>query len=321
MFTTIMYHYVRDLQRSRYPAIKGLSVEEFKGQLAYIQRHYQVLTLDDCIAALEGREQFPANGLLLTFDDGFLDHFTVVFPILLNAGLTGVFFPPGQAIIEGKVLDVHKIHFVLASVADVDALIEKTFRYLDRERSVASEEIPANDLLWSQLAEATRLDSREIIFIKRLLQFGLPATTRANITNQLFQHYVTADESAFAAELYLSPDQMRAMHQCGMHFGSHGWSHQWLNTLSPEQQANDLDRAIEFLKNAGVWTPDWSMSYPYGGHNETTIELLQQRGCKMAFTVEVELSDPAKAGAYRLARLDTKDLPTKAESRPIDRWA
>ena len=53
MFTTIMYHYVRDLKRSRYPAIKGRSVETFKGQVEYIKRHYHVLTIDEVIAALD----------------------------------------------------------------------------------------------------------------------------------------------------------------------------------------------------------------------------------------------------------------------------
>ena len=320
MFTTIMYHYVRDLQRSRYPAIKGRTVETFQGQLEYIKRHYHVLSMDECVAAIDSGEDFPTDSLLLTFDDGFLDHFTVVFPILFNEGLSGVFYPPGEAIVEGKVLDVHKIHFILASVSDIGALMKDTFAFLDGERGESDEPIPANDVLWDQLAEATRLDPKEIIFIKRLLQFGLPKATRAKITDQLFKKYVTADEVAFASELYMSQDQMRTMSSCGMSFGSHGWRHDWLNTLSQREQAADIDRSLEFLKNAGIWTPNWSMCYPYGGHNDTTVELLAKRGCKMAFTVEVELSDPAKDGVYRLARLDTNDLPTTADAVPQRTW-
>ena len=34
--TVIMYHYVRDLKHSRYPDIKGLQVEEFRGQIQYL---------------------------------------------------------------------------------------------------------------------------------------------------------------------------------------------------------------------------------------------------------------------------------------------
>ena len=34
--TIVMYHYVRDLERSRFPAIKGLSLDRFWRQLRYI---------------------------------------------------------------------------------------------------------------------------------------------------------------------------------------------------------------------------------------------------------------------------------------------
>ena len=36
--TIVMYHYVRELRRSRYPGIKGLSTEKFRGQLDYLAR-------------------------------------------------------------------------------------------------------------------------------------------------------------------------------------------------------------------------------------------------------------------------------------------
>jgi hypothetical protein len=37
--TIVMYHFVRDLARSRYPAIKALTVDAFRGQLDYLARH------------------------------------------------------------------------------------------------------------------------------------------------------------------------------------------------------------------------------------------------------------------------------------------
>ena len=52
--TIVTYHYVRDLARSRYPGIKGQITERFANQLDYLQRHYNVVTIEDCLAALEG---------------------------------------------------------------------------------------------------------------------------------------------------------------------------------------------------------------------------------------------------------------------------
>ena len=36
--TIVMYHYVRDLERTRYPEIKGLDAKKFRGQLMHIRR-------------------------------------------------------------------------------------------------------------------------------------------------------------------------------------------------------------------------------------------------------------------------------------------
>ena len=39
MLTVVMYHYVRDLPRTRFPAIHGMRLEHFEGQLDYLTKH------------------------------------------------------------------------------------------------------------------------------------------------------------------------------------------------------------------------------------------------------------------------------------------
>jgi hypothetical protein len=41
--TIAMYHYVRDLERSRYPGIRGRRINEFKAQLDHIAANYHVV--------------------------------------------------------------------------------------------------------------------------------------------------------------------------------------------------------------------------------------------------------------------------------------
>jgi polysaccharide deacetylase len=52
--TVVMYHYVRDLKHSRYPAIKGLDVNLFKGQVLFLKKHYNFVTVEEVIAASKG---------------------------------------------------------------------------------------------------------------------------------------------------------------------------------------------------------------------------------------------------------------------------
>src|SRR6185437_2289029 len=80
--TIVTYHYVRELKRSRYPEIKGLDIQEFVEQVDYIRRYYQPITMEDLIAVARSRsENLPSNAILLTFDDGYIDHFEAVLPV------------------------------------------------------------------------------------------------------------------------------------------------------------------------------------------------------------------------------------------------
>ncbi len=108
-----MYHYVRELENTRYPRIKARQLSEFKAQLNYLEKNYEFVTIEECIDAIYKGDDIPDNAVLLTFDDGYKDHYESVFPILERKDIQGVFFPPAKAILEDEVLDVNKIHHIL----------------------------------------------------------------------------------------------------------------------------------------------------------------------------------------------------------------
>jgi peptidoglycan/xylan/chitin deacetylase (PgdA/CDA1 family) len=306
--TIVMYHYVRDLEHSRFPAIKGLSVERFCRQLDYIQAHYTPIAADDLIGALSAQEGLPNNSILLTFDDGYSDHFVNVFPLLDARGIRACFFPPAQPILEHKVLDVNKIHFILASASDPASLVERVFSFLPEFRT----EFPlkSKEAYLHAISEQHRYDSRDVIVLKRLLQRELPEPVRAEIVRRLFAEYVTADESSFACELYMSVDQIAGLRRHGMHIGSHGATHAWLNHLSPGAQVSEVDQSLEFLQTLGVSRDGWTMCYPYGGFNDSLLRVLRARHCRLGFTVEPGIADLDADDLLTLPRIDTNDLPS-----------
>ena len=307
--TIVMYHYVRDLGRSRFPAIKGLSLERFSRQLDYIQAQYTPITIETLLDALQSPEQaLPPNAILLTFDDGYSDHFANVFPVLDARGIQGCFFPPAEAILEHKVLDVNKIHFVLASVRDPEALLHRVLKLV--LETAPDYPLQSKDFYCEKLGGDHRFDSREVVTLKRLLQRELPEPIRQPVVQGLFAEYVTNDETAFACELYLSLDQIACMRRHGMHFGSHGYSHAWLNHLAPQAQTVEIDRSLEFLKNLGIAADNWTICYPYGGFNDSLLQLLRSRGCRLGFSVEARMADLDQDDRLTLPRIDTTDLPS-----------
>jgi hypothetical protein len=164
----IMYHYVRELKSSRYPEIKGLSLERFDRQLDHIGEHYRVITMEELMKSAQAGSDIPPHAAVLTFDDGYIDHYSNVYPRLRARGYQGSFFPPAKAIMEHEVLDVNKIHFVLASVADKTIITLDIFAYLRRYREEYS--LPDHESTYRRLAIPNRFDTGEVIFIKRMLQ-------------------------------------------------------------------------------------------------------------------------------------------------------
>jgi peptidoglycan/xylan/chitin deacetylase (PgdA/CDA1 family) len=305
--TIVMYHYVRDLVRSRYPKIKGRTVEEFRRQLDHIASCHTVVTVQQVAAAVRGEDTVPENAAWLTFDDGYLDHYTNVFPLLFERGWQGSFFPPSQTVLDGKLLDVNRIHFILAADSRPDDIIGEIRAAL--EARAGDPEVRPFEEYWDALAKPNRYDPAEVVFIKRSLQFGLPEPVRAEVVDRLFARLVSDDPAAFAAELYMSLDQLRTMARSGMYVGSHGASHRRLDRLSPAEQAAEIDDSLAFLRSVGTPSQDWVMCYPNGASDQSVLRLLKQRNCSVALTTKPAVASLETDDPLLLPRVDTNELP------------
>lgn len=197
-----MYHYTRDLVHSRYPEIKGLAYDLFEKQLQFFKKNFTVVTMEDVIRAINEKNELPENALLLTFDDGYIDNFTVALPLLKKYGMQGSFFIPGKTFSENVLLDVNKVHFVLASADNPKELVNDIYALLDEARKISEySTLPSNADLYAQYGIANRFDGADVVFCKRILQTAIPEKLRNEMSSKLFAKYVGLSESNFAREL------------------------------------------------------------------------------------------------------------------------
>lgn len=307
--TIVMYHYVRDFARTRFPGIRGLDLAGFRRQLDHFERSYRIVAMTDVIAAVRGQQPLPPDAALLTFDDGYAEHYNLVFPELYKRKLSGCFYAPVAPVRHHRLLDVNRLHFILAatlgSPRQVSELIDK--EVIAARATYGLQSVEAYRAAW---AVPNRFDDGETIYIKRMLQKVLPKDIRHSIAKDLFARFVTVDEGAFAAELYISEDQARLMQSCGMSFGAHGAEHAWLNRISREEQILEIDLSLDFLRAIGVPVEqEWVMCYPYGGWNEMLLDVLKERGCSVGLTTEVAVAKIGDNDPLRLPRFDTNDFP------------
>jgi len=305
--TIVTYHYVRELQNSRYPTIKGRDIAEFKAQLDHIERHFEVVSSADVVGACKGENELPRNALWLTFDDGYLDHFVNVLPLLHARKLHGAFFPTVNTVVRGELLDVNKVHFIRAAQPDTGPIIAAMKSHIDARGG--QDGVEPFEAYWQAHARPGRYDPAEVMFMKAVLQHALPETERNVLVDELFARFVSVDQMAFARELYMTEEQLRMLLQCGMYVGPHGTRHYWLDRMSEDEQATEISTGLDFMRRLGAPTTDWVMCYPYGASDEKLRALLGRKACAVGLTVESGVVEIGRDDPLLLRRRDTNELP------------
>lgn len=300
-----MYHYVRDLPRTRFPEIKGMLTDDFAAQVKQLRTDFEMATLDSALEFVSGNYHPRRNLCLMTFDDGLKEHFHEVTPILTDSGIQGLFFLISGCVQDGTVAPVHMNHFLMAHL---------DFAKYRELFLGALEDAGFDDAIYEGL-DATIYkrtyprDSVEVARFKYLFNFILDAGLRDRIVKDLFESWV-APEREFSEELYLSWSEAREMQQAGMVIGGHSHSHRPLSKLTATELELDLETCWHLITANLLPQARWPFCYPYGkadSFNHQALIILKRLGFACSFATEVG-TNQVGANLYALRRFDCKDI-------------
>ncbi len=293
-----MYHYIRDPEQTALPALKALRLAEFATQLDWLESERRPVEYEH-LARWEPASL--AGTFLLTFDDGFVDHYTAAFPALRSRGWGGAFFVAGAALAESpRLLNVHKTQFLLAALGAerfADAVAVET-RSSDTSTALGRRN------------EVYRYDDAPDLVAKHRLNYEMPAAEADRVLSTLFARHLS-DEAACARELYLSRGMIREMAAGGMTFGFHTEAHPVLSRLDREAQRRETARGVSLIREL-TGQERVPFCYPYGHahtYNTDTLEVLDEAGYSLAFTTARRIAYPGKDHRLEVPRMDTRDLP------------
>jgi peptidoglycan/xylan/chitin deacetylase (PgdA/CDA1 family) len=306
----VMYHYVRPAP-SDLPYFRYLHLEDFCHQLDHLQASFGFMPRDRFLALIGG-DAVPHDGVILTFDDGFIDHYTYVLPELLSRGLWGLFYVPTGVYGGRQALPVHRVHLLLGrypSLSILDALQE----------CLRPEMLPADRVAeFESLTYRRQLDSDEATLrVKRILNYFVADAWRVPLLDRLQARFPLGDD--LFGRLYMSEEHLSALQHSGMIVGSHGVSHRVMSQLTLAEQRHEIDASLAFLETTLGPPPVRSFCYPYGGAHtftQDTKSLLHTAGCRFAFSVEdrdVSREDLARQ-PFALPRFDCQSFPFGAAS-------
>jgi peptidoglycan/xylan/chitin deacetylase (PgdA/CDA1 family) len=225
---------------------------------------------------------------VLTFDDGFSDHYEYVLPILREFGMWGIFFPVTGPIEKQYILDVHRIHLILGQVGGA--------RALDLLHQTIQEEMLLSEYKKKYVETYRDQDSdTETTKFKQILNYFVCDEYRRGIVDLLMHKISYEGEKDYENNFYLNESQLRDLSSEGMIIGAHSVTHPVLSKLSEESQRYEIGESCRYLKNV-IGKDISTFCFPYGGNysfSETTVELLAELGINICFNVEAREITPA----------------------------
>ncbi len=264
-----MFHDIRDYSNTnyieRYKLKSFMTVNQFKEKLEYLIKEYKIISTSEISNYIDSSAKFG----VLTFDDGLLDHYNVA-EILYEMDLPGTFLIPTQAIRDRVIITSHKIQFLLASLEEKE-LVQRILNLTPKHLS--------NKYLWEKYSVSQLTKNwwtSEMVFVTNFLRYQ----DNWNITNRLFNNFVTNDESVFCDDFYLNEDHLYEMVVAGHEIGGHGFLSSPLTTIT--DQENDIIQSLDYVDKFNKI--DHIFSYPNGDYNKDTLKILQKYDCKYAYT-------------------------------------
>lgn len=275
-----MYHYVRP-ESGGMPFFRYLGLHDFRKQLDYFAEHFGFVGKEVFLETIDSMRP-SSDGVVLTFDDGFSDHYDHVLPELKRRGLWGIFYVPTQMYMSQRLLDVHRIHVLLGTHGGATIL--------NALQDIVTDAMLSHDHI-SEFRELTYVGQRNdesTTLAKRILNYFISYKFRETVLDCLMERFLP-DERFLVSEFYMTPQRIQEMQDAGMIVGSHSVSHPVFSKLDETAQRKELEDSFSFLDEVTGGLSLRTFCYPYGGFHSftaTTERLLDELDCRFSFNVE-----------------------------------
>jgi peptidoglycan/xylan/chitin deacetylase (PgdA/CDA1 family) len=291
----IAYHGVDDL-----PNYLDLFMtpKNFEAQMRYLRGHYHIVDLDEALRIIEGNVSISRETIAITFDDGYKDNYQKLFPIIKKYGLPVAVFLTSDLIESGTPTFVYAAILLMenAKTANVDL----------SEFGLGSF---ALDTIDGKEKAVRVIDGYSKI---------LNSAERQELLDAIIAKVGLSGHEDILAGKMLNWEEVRAMSQAGVAFGSHTCGHPKLPHLADADLYRELAGSKDCIENNLGKKVDY-FAYPYGGRdalNDSVKQSVEKAGYRAAFVLFPDRLTPENK--FSLGR---KMVSHQMTSSPFNRFS
>jgi peptidoglycan/xylan/chitin deacetylase (PgdA/CDA1 family)/glycosyltransferase involved in cell wall biosynthesis len=271
------------------PDLRGrrtLTARQFEEHLKHLTRYYRVISLDEAADALRSGAVLPENAVVITFDDGFRDNYTVALPLLEKYKAPATIFVVSSAM-DGKPF-----------------WLEEVGRWF--------EQTSAATLRWRETGEEFPLANREARgkALNRVLGTlkSMPGTRLSPVLAGLRSDLGIDTASGPAERETLTWDELRAMAASErITIGAHTVTHPILPNLPAAEAAREIRESVVAIARE-LGQPVRFFAYPNGDCNVTSRQTVRDLNL-VACSTGGGGFNPAGSDLTALSRLGADGMP------------
>lgn len=266
--TVINYHRIDDPYRNDFDSFQpnvSATPEDFDRQMDYLAQWFHMISTKDLVGWLDGHNELPRHAALITFDDGYLDNYTVAYPILRAHRFPALIFLTTEHIGTDA-----PFYWDLAAYC---------FQHTKNDRIAFPN---GKTECWSNPHERDEVGKHWIESLK-----SLPHAERLEYVQQLPLILEVSVPEGFFKKLMMSWDQVKEMQEGGIEFGAHTMTHPILTRISLDQVRMEVGGSKARIERE-LGEPCLSFAYPNGQASDVDDQIekiVADTGIRAAFTL------------------------------------
>ncbi|SPP99509.1 Polysaccharide deacetylase [Candidatus Sulfobium mesophilum] len=286
----LAYHRIVDDHSSylnRGPAMHH-RMRDFEKEIDYFGRNFDIVSMDEVVQHVRDGAAFRRPSLAITFDDGYLDNYTLAYPVLKKYGVPAT------------------IYLTTGLIGTEDRTWPDQIEYALLTTGKNTVELPSS-LGRGTISLGTRKE-KEMACLEIGQAFKLlPNDTRKRLLEELFHSLGLNGRNPgdTGGRVMLNWDEVREMAQNGVTIGCHSHTHPILSRM-PLQEAKEEIRVSKELVEENLGREATHFAIPNGGRNDFTEELkgyCREIGFESVTTLMLGTVNGSHGDAFALRRL------------------
>ncbi len=277
----LTYHRVDEFEDPLNPDILALS--KFKSQLEWLKKHFTVLSLPEAVALMD-KGALPSGAVCLTIDDGYSDSYYHIYKLLKKEQLVANFFIATEGIETGGLWDEYIRHAISKAPNALSSIVVDHKTY---DISTFNKRMQTRD---------------EIIQIIKYMS----VSDRKTAIDNLYQQTGAKPPK----HCFLSPEQIKEMHNNGMVIGGHTHNHPILEVENQQDCEDQIVRCHQLLSEIIDEQVEY-FAYPNGKYNvdfsDRHCQILEKLGLKAALSTDWGTLENLNVDRYKIKRFTPWD--------------